>query len=259
MTNQADPSTALLQIPGVSQVEYHETIPSTNTRARELAESGAPHGTVVIARAQSAGRGRFDRRFVSPRGAGIYLSYLYRGTTAAMPYLTSCAAVAAAEAIESLVKTEVKIKWVNDLWLSGKKIAGILTEAAWTPEGDADYAIIGIGINVLHTDLPAELAEIATSVEEATGTRLSVETLTTALLTHLTARLASAADRTHLVSYAARSSLDGKRVTVQRAGETFDATVCGIGENGELLLTLTDGTPLVLASGEVTRVREVRT
>ncbi len=249
MNNLSD---LLLHIPGVARVECYDSLPSTNTHARTLADKGAPLGTVVIAREQTAGRGRFDRRFVSPEG-GIYLSYIFRGDPAAAPHLTTCAAVAVAEAIESLVNADVKIKWVNDLWLNEKKICGILSEAAWTPDGDLDFAVIGIGVNVHASPLPDSLAAIATSIEAETAVRLEIHALTCAIVKRLGERLASLG--AHYPAYAARSALNGKLVTISRGEDTYSATVRGIGEEGELLLTLTDGTETTLSSGEVVSVR----
>ncbi len=240
-------------LPQLGEVEVHDTLPSTNTRARALAEAGAPDGTVVIARGQTAGRGRFDRAFVSPVDCGLYLSYIVRPTCPAeeIPHLTTCAAVAVAEAVETLADTTVQIKWVNDLWIDGKKICGILTEGALNTDGSARYAVIGIGLNVRHAALPVEVAEIATSIEDATGERLSLAAVAEEVLRTLGARLAHFTDKTHLAAYRARSALDGARVQVLRGNDAYDATVVGIGAEGELLLVRDDGARVSLSSGEV--------
>ncbi len=251
-------SAALLRaLPMLGGVEIYDCIPSTNTRARELAEAGAPDGTVVIAWEQTMGRGRYDRRFESPRDGGLYLSYIVRPDCAAAlaPHLTTCTAVAVAEAVEALTGSEVKIKWVNDLWMGEKKVCGILTEGALDVErGRLRYAVVGIGLNVRHAELSPAVAEIATSVEDATGEEIDLADMAVELLRVLHARLSRFADGTHLASYRRRSALDGRRVTIRRGEESYSATVRGIGAEGELLLTTEEGREVSLTSGEVERV-----
>ncbi len=252
----------LRALPMLGEVEVYDTLPSTNARARALAEEGAPHGSLVVARMQTEGRGRFDRRFESPADSGLYLSLIVRPDCAASlaPHLTTCTAVAVAEAVESLTGAEVKIKWVNDLWMGERKICGILTEGALDIErGSLRYAVVGIGLNVQHADLPAYLAEIATSVEDETGKRIPLATMLIKLLDCLLARLEHFADKTHLAAYRSRSALDGRRVKVCRGDEQYEATVRGIGEEGELLLSAGDGREICLTSGEVVSVRRSRT
>ncbi len=252
------PAYLLRAVPCLTQVEVHDTLPSTNSYAKMLAEEGAPSGTVVIARTQTAGRGRFDRRFASPVDSGIYLSYIVRPTCYAeeAPLFTTCTAVAVSEAVENITGGEVKIKWVNDLWMSDKKICGILTEGALDVEsGSLRYAVIGIGLNVKGGALPPELNEIATSVEEASGRTTDLAEMAAAVLNSLTTHLSHFSDRAFLASYRARSALDGREVRIERGKEAFEATVRGVGEAGELLVTLTDGREMSLFSGEVVSVR----
>ena len=144
-------------------------VDSTNVRLKELAEAGAPHGTVVIADEQTGGKGRKGRKFESPAGAGLYFSLLLRPlcSVAETVCLTPWAAVAAAEAVFRCCGTRPDIKWVNDLLLDGRKLCGILTELGLTPDGKLDYVIIGIGINLSHTReqfAALGLDEIATSL-----------------------------------------------------------------------------------------------
>ncbi len=243
------------EVSGLAHIEWHGEIDSTNARARVLADEGAPSDSVVMAHAQSAGRGRFDRRFISPAGCGVYMSYLVRPQGGVDPAaLTSCAAVAIAEAVEELSEAEVKIKWVNDLYINSKKMCGILTEGRFLPNGDLDYAVIGFGVNVRHADFPPELQGIATSIEDETGLTLEIADVAVACLNHLRARLSHIDDNSHYDAYRARSFLDGRRVTVQRGGETYDAYVRGIGMRGELLLTLARGEEITILSGEVVGV-----
>ena len=129
-------------------------LPSTNNTCKALVRDGAKHGTVVAANCQTAGKGRQGRTFVSPAGSGLYFSMILSKAVSLQdaPLLTACAAVAAARAIDALYSTQVQIKWVNDLYLHGKKFCGILTEGGVSLEsGKLEHAIIGIGINIRNT------------------------------------------------------------------------------------------------------------
>ena len=135
----------------VTSIEYHDSIDSTNNRAKELATQGCPAGTLVVANQQTAGRGRQGRPFYSPSGSGVYFSLVLRPGFALtdITAVTSYAAVCTAQSIEEVFGTPVQIKWVNDLFAQGRKCCGILTEASILPEsGGIDYIVVGIGVNV---------------------------------------------------------------------------------------------------------------
>ena len=150
-------------------VYVHERLDSSNQTAKRLALAGAPHGTLVLAGQQSAGRGRMGRRFESPAGKGIYLSLVLRVPVPASEALgvTVGAAVAVARAVQKLCGIELGIKWVNDLYYQGKKVCGILTEAGTSVEsGLLEWLVVGIGLNLTTTpaDWPEELARTAGSL-----------------------------------------------------------------------------------------------
>ena len=158
------------------EIHYYKTIDSTNTRAKEYAKNrstGATLPAIFIAEEQTGGRGRLGRSFHSARG-GVYISFLiYPSATAEKSTaLTAYAAVKLAEVVRSLVGIEPRIKWVNDLFLGEKKLAGILTEGELAPDGSLAYAICGIGINLAKDAIPTELSSIATSIEKETRMRL---------------------------------------------------------------------------------------
>ena len=160
-------------------IEVHEALDSTNRLAAERARQGAPEGTVIVAAEQTAGRGRFGRSFHSPRGSGLYLSVVLRPRLAYEDALliTTTAAVAVAEAIETLYPEgpAPRIKWVNDILLGGKKLAGILTEASLDMEsGQIAAIVLGIGLNVYPPagGFPEELREIATALRPAPEAQL---------------------------------------------------------------------------------------
>ena len=159
--------------PWQEQIFWHTTIDSTNTEAKRMAQNGAPHGTVILADTQTGGRGRMGRRFCSPAGMGIYLSVILRPKCAPqeLMHLTCAAAVAVCDAVEAVSGFRPGIKWINDLIAHQKKLGGILTELSSDPaSGLVNYAVIGIGINCSQKtgDFPAELREIAISLQAAT-------------------------------------------------------------------------------------------
>lgn len=173
----ADAVAALLE-PEVARalhIEVYDRLPGTNAALRVRAAQQAPEGLVLIAQAQSAGRGRSGRSFFSPPG-GLYMSLLLRPEFSIRQsvYLTAMAAVAAARACETLCGSPIQIKWVNDLWKDGKKVCGILTEASMDVEsGLLEYAIVGPGFNLVPppNGWPPELEGIAGSLFDAVPPR----------------------------------------------------------------------------------------
>lgn len=160
---------ALLPDSRAAEIHVFESVGSTNTVLKDLSSQGAPSGTVVIADQQTGGKGRRGRRFASPSGVGVYLSYLLKPDSGyeKISDLTSWTAVAVADAIKNAYGIDTSIKWVNDLLLNRKKICGILTEVSVEGEsGFIDTCIIGIGVNVNEAsgDFPEEISEIATSL-----------------------------------------------------------------------------------------------
>lgn len=234
---------------------HHLTeVDSTNTHCKKLARENAPHGTVVIADHQTGGRGRMGRTFCSPR-TGLYCSVLLRPSWDAdtVQLVTACTAVAAAEAVDALCGAHTGIKWVNDLFLGNRKIAGILTEAAFTASGQLDYLIVGIGINLrdTHHMLPEELHAVATSIEEETGCIITPMQMADVLLKHLDEAYAALPEKRFLEAYRARSVLIGKDVMVHAGTGSYPAHVIGIDDTAGLMVQLPDGTHRVLNTGEV--------
>ncbi|MBK8014521.1 MAG: biotin--[acetyl-CoA-carboxylase] ligase [Deltaproteobacteria bacterium] len=172
------PLSGARQVAGIigRSVEHHATIDSTNDRARALARSGAPHGLAVVADAQTAGRGQHGRAWHSPPGSGLYASFIVRPNTAPRdaPVLPLLTGVAVREAVASLTRAALGLKWPNDILVAtppyrGRKLAGILVEASAT-ETRMDYAILGIGINIRALGRPPELAAYAIALDELPGT-----------------------------------------------------------------------------------------
>ena len=212
-------------------------IDSTNRYLRALAEDGAEAGTLVLAERQTMGRGRLDRRFESPSG-GLYMSLLLRPDAdfADPNLLTVMAAVAAAEAIEAAVPTlSVGIKWVNDLYLGERKLAGILTEGAFAPDGRLDYAIVGIGVNLAKGNLDPSLAEIATSIEAHTGMIPDRIALAESIAESMLALLQD--PREVIEKYRARQILLGRRVRCCEGKREYTARAIGIDDAGGLVVS----------------------
>lgn len=234
------------------KIEIHHSLPSTNTYAKQLALRDGEDGTVIIAESQTAGRGRRGRSFFSPT-SGIYMSILLRPEFSAETagLVTSCAAVATAKAIERLCDCEIGIKWVNDLLANGKKLCGILCEGASDLEsGCMEYMIIGIGINVGATEFPPELCDIATTLENICGKKISRNELIAEILNSLEEEIASIESGAFIEESRRRSVVIGKDVTVISGGNSYPASAIDIDDKGHLLIEK-DGKIIPLFSGEV--------
>lgn len=233
-------------------IQIHPTLASTNDHIKGLAIAGAKHGTVVLAENQTVGKGRRGRHFFSPAG-GIYMSVLLRPSfsTETAGLVTSCAAVAVAEAIEALDGPEIGIKWVNDLYAGGRKLCGILTEGAADLEsGCMEYVIVGIGINVGQTEFPDELREIATSIYNECGRVTDRNRLIAEILNRLEPAIEAIESRDFIRESRRRSVVLGKEITVISASRQYDAVAVDVDENGHLLVEA-DGRIIRLNSGEI--------
>ena len=229
------------------QVHLYSSVPSTNLVAKEYAERGEEEG-IFIAGAQTAGKGRMGRSFYSPKGSGLYISFLLRPQIAPenIYLLTTTAAVAVCETLEVFTGREARIKWVNDILIADKKVCGILVEGGFT-EDKLSYAVIGIGINLFPPDegFPEELIEKAGA---AFKTRKDcVEELTADLIARLYRLLSEDCyDR-----YVMRSIIQGKEITLINGGEKKEAVVLGLDEKCRLLVRYKSGETERIESGEV--------
>jgi BirA family biotin operon repressor/biotin-[acetyl-CoA-carboxylase] ligase len=217
---------------------HHRLTDSTNERAKALAMAGAPHGTVVTADEQSAGRGRQGRSWVAPPGKALLMSVILRNSTAMLPL---AAAVAIAEAFPGL---DMKIKWPNDVWIDRRKVAGILVEGR--PQDG--WAVLGVGLNVAteESDLPDELRETATSLRIAHAGIATPNDALAILLPALERWLAEDPLEV-LAHWRARDALLGSRI----AWDGGEGVAAGVDDDGSLLVGLDDGTQTALRAGEV--------
>jgi BirA family transcriptional regulator, biotin operon repressor / biotin---[acetyl-CoA-carboxylase] ligase len=243
--------------PFARRIYHFFKIDSTNSVAMRLGESGEPHGAIIVAEEQTAGRGRAGRSWASEKSAGIYASILLRPPIppAHAPLLTLVAGLATRDAATEDLDAQPDLRWPNDLLVGGRKFSGILTEMHAEPDR-IHYAVIGIGINVNQTKMPGELADRATS--------LRIETRRTHSRFELLIRLLRSLDRYYnqLVAEGATPILrrfaevstyfKGKRVRITTATESFTGTTAGLEPSGVLRVTRDDGRGVVsVLSGDV--------
>lgn len=225
---------------------------STNRVAKELARDGAPEGTLVVAVRQSSGRGRLGRSFFSPEG-GIYMSLVLRPRIPPEQavLVTTCAAVAVARAIEAVSGETAGIKWVNDIFINGKKVCGILAEAGFGEQGEQpDYVVLGIGINVERQSVPDDLKDIVGCLEDGKEESLSKADLIMEVWKEFEVLYRNLSTAVYMEEYKNRSILVGKEVTVCSAEGDYKAIVTDIDKEGHLILTR-QGKPVILSTGEV--------
>jgi BirA family biotin operon repressor/biotin-[acetyl-CoA-carboxylase] ligase len=232
---------------------------STNRVAMELGFAGEPEGTVVMAEAQTAGRGRAGRIWYSERGTGLYFTVLLRPriSPAQAPLLTMLAGVSARSVIQAQTGLVPELKWPNDLLLNGKKLGGILTEMHAEPNA-VRFVIVGIGINVNQEKFPAEISGIATSLRKESGRMTYRLELLARLLTQfendynrfLRDGPSFVVDRFQSVS----SFAQGRRVRVDTSVESYVGTTAGLSPEGLLLVARDNGPLVTVIAGDVTEV-----
>jgi BirA family biotin operon repressor/biotin-[acetyl-CoA-carboxylase] ligase len=240
-----------------------DSLASTNTEAARQAAGGAQEGLCVVASEQTAGRGRQERAWISPAGAGLYCSILLRPSLKleAWPLLTLMTAVAVHDALQEACGIETDIKWPNDIHARGAKLCGILAETVETQQGRA--CIIGVGINLRESALPESLHGSATSIEALTGRVMDAETILQALLRAIAERyemlLGEAGASLTLAAWTARSSYAvGRRVRVALVEETFEGTTRGLEPDGALRVETDAGKLRLIRAGDVTTIRRMK-
>ena len=237
-----------------------ESLPSTNTELARLASEGALEGVSIVADEQTAGRGRLQRAWSSPRGAGLYFSILLRPAIPQnyWPLITFMAALAVGDALREACELQTDIKWPNDILSGERKICGILAEAIDTPGGRA--VIVGIGINLTQNAFPPELANVATSVSEATGSAPDREQILTALLDALSHWYSLLNEPGQIVdAWSNRSSYAmGKLVQVSNGDDVWQGTTAGVEPDGALRLRTSSGAIKLVRAGDVYRIRSSR-
>lgn len=243
------------------QILRFDSLPSTNLEAARRAIEGAAEGLCVVAAEQTAGRGRLQRQWVSPKGAGLYFSIILRPSfdQRAWPLFTLMAAVAVHDALRDSCALETDIKWPNDLLVNDQKLCGILAETVETSLGRA--VVVGIGINLTKDSFPAEFAGIATSVEVAAGQNPEPEVVLAALVRSLVSyyqTLKQPGGPEEIVrEWAARSTYcEGKRIRVMESNGTLVGTTRGLESDGALRVETDDGEMRIVRAGDVSVVRQ---
>ena len=237
-------------------LEIHDELDSTNIRAKQLALQDAPHGAAVLARHQSGGRGRFGRSFFSPEGSGVYISFVLRPELTAdrAVMLTSLCAVAVARAAERVTNGEIEasIKWVNDVYIAGRKICGILCEAGLDFEsGQMQYVVAGIGVNVGPMEFPPELKDVATSISNECGRPIERSRFCAELINEMNALYPQLESGAFMAENRARSNVIGRDILVLRGDERYPATAVDIDGGGSLVIRTPEGETRTLRSGEI--------
>ncbi len=234
-----------------------DEVGSTNDVAKELAQQGAAEGTAVVADCQTAGRGRLQRRWASPKGKGIYLSVILRPAipVTRAPQLTMLAAVAVAQAIRRVTGLEARTKWPNDVMVGEKKVCGILTEVS--AQGmNLNFAVVGIGLNVLTTpdDLPKDVRDEATSLAMELGQPVDRERVLQGVLQSLAEyyhRYRTEPFRSLLGEYKSLDIVLGNTVTVIDNQTQITGIAEDVDEFGTLTLRLPDGRWHLVRTGKV--------
>jgi BirA family biotin operon repressor/biotin-[acetyl-CoA-carboxylase] ligase len=221
------------------------TVSSTMDVCRDLAGHGEPEGIVVVADAQTAGRGRVGRAWYSPPGQAIYASVLLRPALLPMQigWLTMIGALAVIDCASglSLRHAALGIKWPNDVMVGGRKLAGVLVETSWTSD-QLDYAVLGVGVNVntRFDDAPDEVRVRATSLREASGQELDREAVLDGALASL-ARRYMALPASPLADYVRRIETLGRRVHLDLGGEVVEGEAVRVGDDGALVVAAEAG------------------
>jgi len=238
-----------------TDVKIFKKLDSTNEFLKKNATENTATGPVVIALSQTKGRGRYNRKFFSPKGSGIYMSIFLKPTLEAEKsvLITAAAAVAVSEACEALGSRETKIKWVNDVLIDDKKVCGILTEGSIDlRSGKFQNAIVGIGVNVYRprNDFAGEIKNIADAVFERKQSNLKNE-LIAEIINRFMRYYSEIEDKTFIETYRKKSAVIGKNITVLKGEKMLEAVVVDIDENCRLQVEYGNKKREFLSSGEI--------
>lgn len=235
----------------------HDEIDSTNTAIKLLAKENASEGTIVATEMQTAGKGRLGKSFFSPRGCGVYFSILLRPQIPPSDsvFITVAASVAVRRALISLLGIKTQIKWVNDIYFSGKKLCGILTESVLS-SASLDFAVLGIGINIKSPEggYPEEFAykttnicEIVSSVPDDFKNKLIAE-----VVNQFEKIYKELESKSFVEEYKEASCILGEKIQILSGSHKGKfATAKDIDENAGLVVLLDNGEMVTLSSGDV--------
>lgn len=238
------------------RVVRFETIDSTNRYLLDEARRGAGEGLVAVAEEQTAGRGRRGRSWIAPAGASLLVSVLLRPELPAerTQLVTMASSLAMADAVAEEAGFEPELKWPNDLVVADCKLAGVLSEADVSADGEVRAVVVGIGLNVNWRGIPDELAGIATACNLVAGRDVDRELVLGRFLAGLAARRSSLEQVA--TEYAARLATLGRRVRVERPDGDLVGTAVGVGPAGELRVEAVDGEVVDVHAGDVVHLRD---
>lgn len=235
------------------KVLVFDTLDSTNAYAKSALKDGEKEDFLVVSRAQTAGRGRFERKFYSPKDAGVYFSLVVTPKTREeIAFYTPICAIATADAVRSVCGKNALVKWVNDVYVDGKKCSGILCEATSSKNGEIDKVVMGIGVNLYEKDggFDEEIKDKACAV--ADGVENAANRIVTAIVNEIR-ELIENFDKEYIVAkYRRLSMLIGKKIEVCKdENSAVEAVAVDIDENCGLIVRYGDGKEENLRIGEV--------
>ena len=241
-------------VAGRLEITLFDELNSTNTYLNKLARAGAEEGRIIIARRQSAGRGRLGRSFYSD-AEGLYISVLIRPHMKAegMVFVTAMTAVAMARAIERTVNADARIKWVNDIFVRGKKVCGILCESEFDADALSEYVLIGAGVNITEPfgGFPADISAVAGALLPYGNRQELRSSLAAAFLEELFGEYAHIDSRSFLDEYRRRSMVTGKSISVISPSLTRHGKAIAIDDDCRLVVRFDDGTTEHVSTGEI--------
>jgi len=243
--------------PWWDNIHCYESVTSTNDVLKQMAQQGAPHGTVLVAERQIAGRGRLGRAFVSPANMGIYMSVLLRPACEPIQlmHLTCAVASAACSAIESALGFRPGVKWTNDLVYQKKKLAGILTELGFHPDGTVAYCVIGIGINCNQrpADFPPEIRQIAGSLTMVAGKPINRGLVAAKMIDSFAAMSDTLLEKKEEImdQYRKDCITIGQDISLVRGEDVRHGKALDVNDDGALIVEYSDGSVEAVNSGEV--------
>ena len=235
-------------------ITIFDELDSTNNYLKKIGSQGEKENQLVIALSQTGGRGRMGRSFYSPNGTGIYFSLLLHPEFSAEKslFLTVMAAVSVAETVMKYNKNDVKIKWVNDIYIDGKKVCGILTEGSTNADKKLDYAVVGIGINVIAPEngFPDDIQDTATAIfpgktEENIKEKIISEVVNSFF------KMYNGFDSNYIERYKEYSYLIGKEINIISGENKRQATVIDITDDCHLLVKNENDEIEEISSGDV--------
>ncbi len=235
------------------RILYYDRIGSTMDEAHRLAEEGEPEGTAFLTEGETASRGRFNRKWISPRGENLSFTVLLRPSAAQLPYVNMAATLAVSGAISHLTGLEPSLKWPNDVRIGERKVSGILIETSL--EGDeVRFAVVGIGINVnFDPSQFREIAATATSLRAETGEETDRTRLLQEVLEQFDDLYGAVRGGESLTDrWAAKLETLGQEVTVRWRDQVIKGQAQSVDDQGNLLLARPDGSSFTVTAGEVT-------